>query len=84
MEQPAPTDVRIRIDDDDRQQQQRTADSPDDRGTDDDEDDTGRRPWDEDVLVELRNIHKTYLLGIEGVPALRCVSHGVGMFLITF
>ena len=27
-----------------------------------------------DVLVELDNVHKTYLLGIEGVPALRGVS----------
>jgi len=28
----------------------------------------------DEVLVELDNIHKTYLLGIEGVPALRGVS----------
>jgi len=34
-----------------------------------DDDDAGR-----EVLVELDNIHKTYLLGIEGVPALRGVS----------
>ena len=27
-----------------------------------------------DVIVELENIQKTYLLGIEGVPALRGVS----------
>jgi putative ABC transport system ATP-binding protein len=26
---------------------------------------------DSNVIVELKNIHKTYLLGIEGVPALR-------------
>lgn len=29
---------------------------------------------DEELIVELDNIHKTYLLGIEGVPALRGVS----------
>lgn len=28
----------------------------------------------EDVVVSLRNVHKTYLLGVEGVPALRGVS----------
>ena len=39
----------------------------------------------EDVIV-LRNIHKTYLIGIEGVPALRGVSLTVkkGEFLIIF
>jgi len=26
---------------------------------------------DEDVIVGMKNVHKTYLLGIEGVPALR-------------
>jgi hypothetical protein len=26
------------------------------------------------VIVSLRNVHKTYLLGIEGVPALRCAA----------
>jgi putative ABC transport system ATP-binding protein len=29
---------------------------------------------DEDVIIRCDNIHKTYLLGIEGVPALRGVS----------
>ena len=29
---------------------------------------------DAEVLVELDNVHKTYLLGVEGVPALRGVS----------
>jgi putative ABC transport system ATP-binding protein len=40
------------------------------RRTDDIEDD---RPNDEykDVVIHLDNVHKTYLLGIEGVPALR-------------
>jgi len=28
----------------------------------------------EDVVVSMKNIHKTYLLGVEGVPALRGVS----------
>ena len=39
----------------------------------------------EDIIV-LRNIHKTYLIGIEGVPALRGVSLKVkkGEFLIIF
>jgi len=40
-----------------------------DADADSDDDDAGR-----EVLVELDNIHKTYLLGIEGVPALRGVS----------
>lgn len=26
---------------------------------------------DKDVIVSMKNVHKTYLLGIEGVPALR-------------
>jgi len=29
---------------------------------------------DEDVVIAMKNVHKTYLLGIEGVPALRGVS----------
>lgn len=27
---------------------------------------------DDDTLIVMKNVHKTYLLGIEGVPALRC------------
>ena len=43
------------------------------------------RNSEQDVIV-LRNIHKTYLIGIEGVPALRGVSLNVkkGEFLIIF
>ena len=26
---------------------------------------------DPDVIIGMKNVHKTYLLGIEGVPALR-------------
>ena len=33
--------------------------------------DDGREQQFDEVLVQLNNIHKTYLLGIEGVPALR-------------
>lgn len=38
------------------------------------------------VLVELKNIHKTYLLGIEGVPALRGVSLKIhrGEFVVIY
>lgn len=25
----------------------------------------------EDVIISMKNLHKTYLLGVEGVPALR-------------
>jgi len=41
---------------------------------------------DEDVIVRIDNIHKTYLLGIEGVPALRGVSLSIkrGEFLVVF
>ena len=28
----------------------------------------------EEMTVEIENVHKTYLLGVEGVPALRCVG----------
>jgi putative ABC transport system ATP-binding protein len=28
----------------------------------------------EDVVVDVRNLHKTYILGVEGVAALRGVS----------
>jgi ABC-type phosphate/phosphonate transport system ATPase subunit len=36
------------------------------------------------TIVELRNIHKTYLLGIEGVPALRGVTVSItkGEFIV--
>ncbi len=39
---------------------------------------------DGDYVIKLRNIHKTYLIGIEGVPALRGVSLNVkkGEFVI--
>jgi putative ABC transport system ATP-binding protein len=33
-----------------------------------------------EVIVELENIQKTYLLGIEGVPALRGVSTSISHF----
>jgi putative ABC transport system ATP-binding protein len=41
---------------------------------------------DENVIVELENIQKTYLLGIEGVPALRGVSLKIyrGEFVIIY
>jgi putative ABC transport system ATP-binding protein len=41
---------------------------------------------DKDVIVSMKNVHKTYLLGIEGVPALRGVSLSVkkGEFLCIF
>lgn len=37
-----------------------------------------------DVVVELRGVHKTYLLGVEGVPALRGVSVSIrrGEFVV--
>ena len=40
--------------------------------------------FNEEDVVFLRNIHKTYLIGLEGVPALRGVSLKVkkGEFLI--
>jgi len=28
----------------------------------------------EDLIIKMDNIHKTYLLGIEGVPALRYIE----------
>eukprot|EP01107_Rhizomastix_libera_P007818 TRINITY_DN2283_c0_g1_i2.p1 TRINITY_DN2283_c0_g1~~TRINITY_DN2283_c0_g1_i2.p1 ORF type:complete len:319 (+),score=81.20 TRINITY_DN2283_c0_g1_i2:122-1078(+) len=39
-----------------------------------------------DVVISLRNVHKTYLLGIEGVPALRGVSLSIkkGEFVTIF
>jgi hypothetical protein len=33
--------------------------------------DNSHCPRDMEPIIELKNIHKTYLLGIEGVPALR-------------
>lgn len=40
----------------------------------------------EDVIISMKNIHKTYLLGVEGVPALRGVSLTVkrGEFVCIF
>jgi putative ABC transport system ATP-binding protein len=40
----------------------------------------------EDVIVRLNNVHKTYLLGVEGVPALRGVSLSIlrGEFVVIF
>jgi putative ABC transport system ATP-binding protein len=37
-----------------------------------------------DVVIDAKNIHKTYLLGVEGVPALRGVSLKVarGEFIV--
>jgi putative ABC transport system ATP-binding protein len=41
---------------------------------------------DDAIIISLNNIHKTYLLGVEGVPALRGVSLSVrrGEFLVIF
>ncbi|KAL6069489.1 ATP-binding cassette [Balamuthia mandrillaris] len=41
---------------------------------------------DEALILTMKNIHKTYLLGVEGVPALRGVSLSVrrGEFLVIF
>jgi len=41
---------------------------------------------DPDVVVSMKNVHKTYLLGIEGVPALRGVSLTIkrGEFVVIF
>ena len=40
----------------------------------------------DDIIVSIENIHKTYLLGVEGVPALRGVSLDVrrGEFLVIY
>jgi putative ABC transport system ATP-binding protein len=40
----------------------------------------------EDLIIKMDNIHKTYLLGIEGVPALRGVSLGIkrGEFIVVY
>jgi len=40
----------------------------------------------EDIVIRIDNIHKTYLLGVEGVPALRGVSLNVkrGEFVVIF
>jgi putative ABC transport system ATP-binding protein len=40
----------------------------------------------EDIVIRMENIHKTYLLGIEGIPALRGVSLSIkrGEFIIVF
>ena len=48
--------------------------------------DTDLEDEEDDVIVELCNIHKTYLLGIEGVPALRGVSMEImrGQFVVVF
>eukprot|EP01090_Pellita_catalonica_P002512 TRINITY_DN12089_c0_g1_i2.p1 TRINITY_DN12089_c0_g1~~TRINITY_DN12089_c0_g1_i2.p1 ORF type:complete len:311 (+),score=40.34 TRINITY_DN12089_c0_g1_i2:26-958(+) len=41
---------------------------------------------DDAIIISMKNIHKTYLLGVEGVPALRGVSLSVrrGEFLVIF
>jgi putative ABC transport system ATP-binding protein len=40
----------------------------------------------EDLIVEMKNVHKTYLLGVEGVPALRGVTVNIkkGEFVVVF
>jgi len=40
----------------------------------------------EDIVIRLENVHKTYLLGVEGVPALRGVSLTIkrGEFVVIF
>jgi putative ABC transport system ATP-binding protein len=40
----------------------------------------------DDLIIKMDNIHKTYLLGIEGVPALRGVSLGIkrGEFIVVY
>jgi len=40
----------------------------------------------DDVIIKLNNVHKTYLLGVEGVPALRGVSLSIlrGEFVVIF
>ena len=39
---------------------------------------------DTDYIIKLRNLHKTYLIGVEGVPALRGVSLNIkrGEFVV--
>jgi ABC-type glutathione transport system ATPase component len=41
---------------------------------------------DDDVVVSMKNVHKTYLLGVEGIPALRGVSVTIrkGEFVVVF
>jgi len=41
---------------------------------------------DEDIVLSMKNVHKTYLLGVEGVPALRGVSVSIkrGEFICIF
>jgi putative ABC transport system ATP-binding protein len=41
---------------------------------------------DEDVVMSMKNVHKTYLLGVEGIPALRGVSVTIrkGEFVVVF
>eukprot|EP01120_Amphizonella_sp_Union-15-10_P015857 TRINITY_DN822_c0_g1_i1.p1 TRINITY_DN822_c0_g1~~TRINITY_DN822_c0_g1_i1.p1 ORF type:complete len:363 (-),score=52.76 TRINITY_DN822_c0_g1_i1:104-1192(-) len=40
----------------------------------------------EQILIDIENVHKTYLLGLEGVPALRGVSMSIkkGEFVVIF
>jgi len=40
----------------------------------------------DDIVIRIENVHKTYLLGIEGVPALRGVSLSIrrGEFIVIF
>jgi len=44
------------------------------------------RDNDSDAIIQMRNVHKTYLLGVEGVPALRGVSLTIkrGEFVVVF
>jgi len=50
------------------------------------ETDDGEGADESDIIVSLKNVHKTYLLGVEGVPALRGVSATIrrGEFVVIF
>lgn len=43
-------------------------------------------PFEKEVVISCENLHKTYLLGVEGVPALRGVSFDIfrGEFLVIY
>lgn len=51
---------------------------------DHEDDNEGLLDYDKDEIISIRNIHKTYLLGVEGVTALRGVSFDIkeGEFII--
>lgn len=53
---------------------------------DDEEHNTERALRRDETIIELENVHKTYLLGVEGIPALRGVSLGIsrGEFCIIY